>query len=136
MIFGRKVPTPPWVRESLLPLFGEDVDKVQVVEHSLYAWLHVRAVATTRRRRVYLRRDAESFFDDPKLVLHEYFHVLKQWEQRELSIWKYLVESFRRGYWDNRFEIEAREFTDDEHLRFRALLARHRAAHDNGVRHV
>jgi hypothetical protein len=136
VIFGRKVATPGYVRASLEPLLGASVVEVEVVEHSLFAWLHVRAVATTRRRRIYLRGDAQSFFDDPKLVLHEYFHVLKQWEPRELTVWRYLVETFRRGYWDNRFEIAAREFADDENYRFRALLARNRAQQGNGTRHA
>jgi hypothetical protein len=135
-MLGRKVPVPAYVRASLEPLFGRAVDDVQVIERSLFAWLHIRAVATTRRRRIYLRGDAESFFDDPKLVLHEYFHVLKQWEPRELSVWKYLIETFRRGYWDNRFEIAAREFADDENYRFRALLAQHRAREESGTRHA
>jgi hypothetical protein len=30
----------------------------------------------------------------------------------------------RRGYWDNRFEIEAREFAADNLYRFRAALTR------------
>jgi hypothetical protein len=135
-MLGRKVPVPAYVRASLEPLFGAAVDDVRVIERSIFAWLHLRAVATTRRRRIYLRGSAADFFNDPKLVLHEYFHVLKQWEPRELSVWRYLVETFRRGYWDNRFEIAAREFADDEHFRFRALLARHRAREESGARHV
>jgi hypothetical protein len=36
----------------------------------------------------------------------------------------YLWEWLRRGYVDNRFEIEAREFAEDHQYRFRALLSR------------
>lgn len=60
-------------------------------------------------------------------MLHEYFHVLRQWEPRELSVGRYLLEWFRRGYWDNRYEIEAREFTEDQVHRFRAWMAQDRA---------
>ncbi|MEZ5474177.1 MAG: hypothetical protein R3E72_04135 [Steroidobacteraceae bacterium] len=127
MQFSRKISLPHDQRASLYELFGDAVDRVQIVEHSWFAWLHVVAAATTRRRRIYLRGSAAQFFADPKLVLHEYFHVLGQWEPGLLTVWRYLVESFRRGYWDNRFEIEAREFADDHFLRFRALLARHRS---------
>ena len=102
-------------------------DLVEVIEHSWFTRLHWRAHATTRRRRIYLRGSAADFFDDPVLMLHEYFHVLRQWEPRELSVWRYLVEWFRRGYWDNRFEIEAREFTEGEVYRFRAWMAQDRA---------
>lgn len=124
----RIVPLPPALRASLLELFGSGIDDVRVVEHSWYALLHGRIVATTRRRRIYLRGSAAEFFDDPEIVLHEYFHVLRQWEPRRLSIWRYFVEWLRRGYWDNRFEIEAREFAADHLYRFRALLSRHAGA--------
>jgi hypothetical protein len=124
---GRIVPLPPELRTTLHRLFGDAVDRVEVIEHSWWTRFHGRAHATTRRRRIYLRGSAADFFDDPVLLLHEYFHVLKQWEPRELSVWRYLLEWFRRGYWDNRFEVEAREFTTDNLHRFRAWLAQDRA---------
>jgi hypothetical protein len=36
-----------------------------------------------------------------------------------------VLEWLRRGYWDNRFEVEAREFAQSNLYRFRALLSRH-----------
>ncbi len=71
---------------------------------------------------------AEAFFGNPEIVLHEFFHVLRQWETRELSVMRYVIEWLRRGYWDNRYEIEAREFAADQLHRFRAMLSRHEAA--------
>ena len=124
----RRVILPPALRASLLELFGPGVDDVRIIEHSWYAGLHGRIVATTRRRRIYLRGSAAEFFEQPEIVLHEYFHVLRQWEPRRLSIWRYLLEWLRRGYWDNRFEIEAREFAADHLYRFRALLSRHQGS--------
>jgi hypothetical protein len=121
---GRIVPVPEHVRLALESLFGQDVSLVQVVEHSLFARLHMRCVATTRRRRIYLRGSAAEFFSNPSLMLHEYCHVLKQWEPGLLTTTRYVLEWFRRGYWDNRFEIEAREFADLNLYRFRSLLAR------------
>lgn len=125
---GRAVAIPAALRASLRELFGDLVDEVQVVEHSWYARFHGRIVATTRRRRIYLRGSAAEFFANPEVVLHEFFHVLRQWEPGELSIRRYLAEWLRRGYWDNRFEIEAREFAADHLYRFRAMLSRHAAA--------
>jgi hypothetical protein len=122
--FGRRVCLPGHVRVALESFFGADVDKVEVIEHSLFARLHLRAVATTRRRRIYLRDGAEEFFENPVLMLHEYCHVLKQWEPGTMTVARYLGECLRRGYWDNRFEIEAREFAEDNVYRFRALLSR------------
>ena len=126
---GRKVKLPHHVHATLRGVFGADacLDEVEVIEHSWWVKLHGRAQATTRRRRIYLRGSAADFFTDPVLLLHEYCHVLHQWEPRRLSVWRYLLECSRRGYCDNRFEIEAREFTEDHLHRFRALLAQNDA---------
>ncbi len=121
---GRRVALPGHVRAALAGLFGPDIDKVEIIEHSLFARLHLRAVATTRRRRIYLRDGADEFFENPALMLHEYCHVLKQWEPGTMTVTRYLGECLRRGYWDNRFEIEAREFAEDHVYRFRAALSR------------
>lgn len=109
-------------------MFGTDVSQVRIVEYSWFARLHGRMIATTRRRRIYLRGSADAFFRNPEIVLHEFFHVLRQWETRELSVMRYVIEWLRRGYWDNRYEIEAREFAADQLHRFRAMLSRHEAA--------
>ena len=63
---------------------------------------------------------AQDFFDDPWLMLHEYCHVLKQWEPGDLTIARYCLEWLRHGYWNNRFEVEARSFADE---RLHALRA-------------
>ena len=122
---GRRVAVPEHIRLALEKFFGEGVRRVVVVEHSLFARMHFRINATTRRRRIYLVGTAQKFFADPTLLLHEYCHVMKQWEPGHLTTFRYLVEWFRKGYWDNRFQIEAREFATDNLYRFRALLNRH-----------
>lgn len=119
---------PAPLRVTLRELFGDAADAVEVIEHSWFARAHVRAIATTRRRRIYLRGAAAPFFADPLFVLYEYFHVLEQWEPGRLTVWKYLLEFLRSGYWDNYFEIEAREFADAHRHRYCALLARHGAS--------
>lgn len=120
---ARRVPPQP-LRAALQEIFGEPVDHVHVIEHSFYARLHLGARATTRRNRILLRDSAAAFWSDPDLVLHEYFHVLRQWQPRRLTIWRYVFESLRRGYWLNRFEIEAREFAATHTPRLQELLAR------------
>ena len=67
-------------------LFGDPVDDVELVEHSWFARLHWHATATTRRNRIYLRGSAADFFADPALLLHEYFHVLRQWNRGRMSL--------------------------------------------------
>jgi hypothetical protein len=116
------------VQLALESLFGQPVGHVKVIQYSIYVRFHLRAIATTRPNRIYLRGSGKEFFADGPLVLHEYFHVLRQWATGDLTIPAYLMECFRRGYWDNRFEVEAREFTSSEIFRYRALLAQHRAA--------
>lgn len=109
---GRAVALPASVADCLEEAFGENVRHVQIFEHSLFARLHIRAVATTRTRRIYLRGSGADFFDNPWLMLHEYCHVIKQWESRDLTTPRYLLECLRHGYWNNRFEVQAREFAD------------------------
>jgi hypothetical protein len=101
---------PERLRSALARTFGESIDDVEIVEHSLYARLHWGARATTRRNRILLRGSAEEFFADPDLLLHEYYHVLRQWNRGRVSVWRYLVEWARRGYWQNRYERHARRY--------------------------
>src|SRR5690606_16553339 len=105
-------------------VFGERVEHVRVIERSTYARLHRGARATTRRNRILLRGSAEDFWQDADLLLHEYFHVLRQWQPRRLTVWRYVIEWLRHGYWANRFEVEAREFAADHGERPRAVLRR------------
>lgn len=100
------------------------IEQVRIIEHSLFARLHGRAIATTRRRGIFLRGSAAEFFENPSLMLHEYCHVLLQWETGSLTTLRYLRECLRRGYWHNRFEVEAREFARRHESRLRELLRR------------
>jgi hypothetical protein len=124
---GSQCQPPRDVQAALESLFGESVADVRVVQYSIYVRFHWRAIATTRPARIYLRGSGKEFFADPSLLLHEYFHVLRQWKTRDLTIPRYLVETFRRGYWDNRYEVEARDFATNSLYRYRALLAQHRS---------
>jgi len=121
---GRRVSVPSATHAALTKIFGEDIAHVRVIEHSRYARLHLGARATTRRGRILLAGSAESFWNDSELVLHEYFHVLRQWQPRRLTIVRYLLECWRRGYWYNAFEIEAREFAAKHVSHYARLLER------------
>jgi hypothetical protein len=109
-ISGIRTVAPIAAISALQQIFGEPVTHVRVIEHSRYARLHLGARATTRRSRILLSGSAEDFWRNPELVLHEYFHVLRQWQPRRLTIIRYLVECLRHGYWLNAYEIEARDF--------------------------
>ncbi|HXW74878.1 MAG TPA: hypothetical protein VEK10_08705 [Steroidobacteraceae bacterium] len=111
------------MRHALEQLLGEGIGHVRVIEHSWYVRLHGRAVATTRVRRIYLRGSAAEFFADPWLMLHEYCHVIRQWQPGTLTVTRYLLECFKRGYWNNRFEVEARAFADEHAPALHALIS-------------
>jgi hypothetical protein len=118
----RRFTLPAHVRRALERTFDEPVDHVVVVEHSRYARLHAGMRATTRPNRILLTGSGEDFVRHAELVLHEYFHVLRQWQPRRLTRTAYVLESVRRGYRDNRFEVEANEFVAANVARFVALL--------------
>jgi hypothetical protein len=120
---GREAAVPTEVGAALEELLGSAVHRVRVFEYSWFARLHGRAIATTRRGRIYLRGSAADFWRNPTLLLHEYWHVIGQWERRTLTAPRYLAECLRRGYWNNRFEVEARAFADAHSGRLRARLA-------------
>jgi hypothetical protein len=101
---------PPRLRALLLDLFGGAIDDVKIVEYSWINALHFWPQAVTRRQRIYLRWSAARFYADTDLVLHEYFHVLKQWRTGRLTVPRYVRMTLRYGYWKNPYEIHARRF--------------------------
>ena len=68
------------------------------------------AVAMVLGKTIYLHNTTKTeFLQDEKWVKHELCHI-KQFKQHGY-IWfvlKYLWESMRKGYYNNRFEVEAR----------------------------
>jgi hypothetical protein len=113
---------PREVSTALERVFAESVEKVRVIENSLYAKMHLGMTATTRPNRILLSIKGADFIANPEFLLHEYFHVLRQWQPGKLTRWRYLTESARRGYWANRFEQEAREFAAAARVRYELLL--------------
>jgi len=121
-LFGRRYVLPPPVAAALEQVFAEPVTTVIVIEHSRYARAHRGMCATTRPNRILLAISGGEFVARPELLLHEYFHVLRQWRTGRLTRWRYVVESARRGYRDNQYEREAREFSAAAAERYRALI--------------
>ncbi len=113
---------PPALRALLVELFGEGVDDVQIFEHSFLNRLHFSPRAVTRRNCIHLRGDLQAFWADPELVVHEYFHVLRQWSDGYLTVPRYVMESCARGYWNNCYEIEARAFAARFRHRYAACV--------------
>ncbi|WP_400192469.1 hypothetical protein [Hymenobacter sp. B81] len=86
-----------------------------IIEHSplarLARWkLKQRNVAMVLGGSIHLSGVSRAeFLRDPSWVAHEMCHI-RQVQQYGLLgfLWKYLLESMRVGYYDNRFEVEAR----------------------------
>jgi hypothetical protein len=115
---------PVELRRALQDVFRRPVDDVELREHSWFAKLHGRAAATTRFNTIYLRGSAEQFFAQPDLMLHEYYHVLQQWNRGRMTVLSYLLEWRRHGYWNSRYERHARRFARTRLAAFRAAVAR------------
>jgi hypothetical protein len=121
-VTGRRYALPLKTRVALERVFQAPVDEVIVIEHSLYARAHLGMHATTRPNRILLANSGAEFVANAELLLHEYFHVVRQWRTGRLTRWRYLKESARRGYRANRYEQEAREFAATARPRFEQFL--------------
>ena len=121
-MIGRRYCLPRPTRVALERVFEAPVHEIIVIENSLYARAHLGMRATTRPNRILLAISAAEFVADPEFLLHEYFHVVRQWRPGHLTRWRYLAESVRRGYWANRYEQEARAFVASARERFARYL--------------
>ena len=129
MMIGRRYLLPRAVAAALEQVFEEPADGVIVIEHSRYARLHRGMTATTRPNRIFLAISGAAFVASPQLLLHEYYHVICQWRTGYLTRWRYVAEFARCGYWQNRYEQEAREFASANVERYRAALTDVGATH-------
>ena len=116
---------------TLGALFGDEAVRGVRLRESVW-WLRPLpwVAAITGPSRIWLRGRADDFFADPEFVLHEYCHVLRQWDTGRLSVLRYLHEWLRVGYWHNVYEVEARAFAARECGRCRGLLAAARGRTD------
>lgn len=121
-VWGQRYVLPTTALSALEHIFDQSVRGVRVVEYSPYARAHVGMAATTRPNRILLAISGAEFIANPEMVLHEYFHVVRQWNSGHLNRRRYLWESMRFGYWENRFEREAREFAAKAVGRYRAYV--------------
>ena len=121
-MLGRRYAVPEKTRCALERVFEAPMDGIVVIENSLYARAHLGMCATTRPNRILLAISGAEFAANSELLLHEYFHVMRQWHPGHLTRWRYLTESARRGYHANRYEQEAREFAAVTRGRFEQYL--------------
>lgn len=120
------MPLPPPLAAAVAVIFDQPIGKIGTIaiyEHAGIMRWHGRAIATTRPGRIYLRGSAADFFGNPGLLLHEYCHVLKQWETGRLTRTRYVVQCLQHGYRLNPFEVEARAFAATHQARFQGLVS-------------
>ena len=96
----------------------------KIKENSFLASLAARKLKSKRAAIVFGRTihlhniSRQQFLNDERLMNHELCHVKQYQENGFLGfLFLYLLESIRRGYTNNRFEVEARE----AELQFRKL---------------
>ncbi len=93
---------------------------IQIKENSWIARIAARKlqsenVAIVIGKTIHLHNvSKEDFLNDKKWVKHEMCHI-RQFQKHgfTLFIFKYLWESFRRGYHENKYEAEARMAEND-----------------------
>jgi hypothetical protein len=72
----------PRMKKCLEKILGEPIDDIQVIESVAMVNLHfMTSGAVTRPGKIYISMSCDQFFglDWPEFILHEYFHVVKQW---------------------------------------------------------
>lgn len=106
LVLGRRVELPPGLSGDEVPegvVFREGA-LIPAIGGAL-GRMGGPASAVTLGRTIVVRPGARL---SRRLVLHELAHV-RQWEEDPLFPVRYALESLRRGYRNNRYEVEARE---------------------------
>lgn len=102
-------------QKCLSQIFGFPVQKITVHDNSALTAL-TGGMYFTMPGRIFLPGSCSDFYSSPRLVLHEYYHVVDQGDTKRMSLGKYLWEAggnVARGrdpHRDNRFEEEANFF--------------------------
>jgi RHS repeat-associated protein len=107
------------VSVCLEEIFGERVDGVEILRRSGDTFI------TTRVNKIFLPQGffCDDFQSSHFLLLHEYYHVLRQWNTGELTRLKYLIEAARHGIgYNNKYERVANDFARENEEAFRKCL--------------
>lgn len=105
LLLGEPVPPPAELRESLPE--GVVLRRGRLIPRigGILARMQGPAAAVALGRTVVLDPDAPL---TPTLLAHELTHV-RQWRQDPLFPLRYTLATLRHGYWNNPYEVEARE---------------------------
>nr|WP_254898897.1 RHS repeat-associated core domain-containing protein [Stenotrophomonas sp. NA06056] len=108
--------------DCLEMILGESVSGVDVRNKTVVN----NEFVTTRKNSIRLppNLSMEEFFEDQKLVLHEYYHVIRQWNAGALSRRAYVAEFMRNGSAQgNKFEGAATAFAGANVSAFNKCIA-------------
>ena len=99
------------MREALERIFGEDSTKdIEIIYRPWYVRLHgISGGSVTRPERIYTDLPPEQFFGDEFHILHEHYHVIRQWRTGDMTRPRYVWEGLKEGR-SNKFEREADAF--------------------------
>jgi hypothetical protein len=103
--------------------------KIRIKENSFLARLaayilHEDCVAVVIGKTIYLwNTNRKDFLKNKKWLSHELVHI-QQFKQYGLLrfLFLYMWESLRNGYYNNKFEVEARQKENDEALVIKAIF--------------
>ncbi|MBI1914447.1 MAG: RHS repeat protein [Planctomycetes bacterium] len=110
----------PKMECCLEDIFGKPVKGVRLVSKPKK---NPKWAAKTRKNKITIYVSCDDFWGSPQLVLEEYFHVLEQWNTGRLTKLKYFIDWIKRGYEENKFEVEARGFAERRYKELEACLA-------------
>jgi len=101
--------------------YKDTLAKCRIKEKSILAYIAMQILGTSKvamviGKTIYLYGiSKELFLKDEVWVLHEICHIL---QFQKYGFWRFLYlyirESIRKGYYNNRFEKQARRFTGQE----------------------
>jgi len=111
------------VRSALERLLGASVAHVRVIEHSCSLRLHGERSRHAPGAHLPARQRPPTSSPDPRLMLHEYCHVISS-GSRAPHGGTLPARMPAARIWNNRFEVEARAFADTNLAHLHALLAR------------
>lgn len=116
---NKRCAVPTKIQKCLIEIFGESANDVTIIiDRRKLAWHFWPGIAgaTTRRGKIFINFPCGQFWNDPKFVLHEYYHVIQQWGVERMSVWGYLARFWIR-------EREARRFAEQNLHRLQQCMS-------------
>lgn len=119
-------------RDALANTLGttrSEIDGIIVYEYSETAKLVDQSnriaggpgiLAVTAKNAIYFRYSGTSFLADLELVLHEYYHVVHQWNNDRLTVARYVAAGTNHA--TNKWEVEAMNFARNNYSNFKQQL--------------